>query len=101
MARFGRIHDNASSPADAPQDRPLAPRAHSLVCLMGVALDSGNLGVTVESLALIGLVNKYCPDARIALLTEHPDGGAHTAQIGDRSIPVEIVNGRVDLKRPI
>ncbi len=68
---------------------------------MGVALDSGNLGVTAESLALIGLVNKYCPDARIALLTEHPDGGAHTAQIGDRSIPVEIVNGRVDLKRPI
>lgn len=99
-ARFGRTAE-ATTPESAPVHRPLVPQKHSLICLLGAVLDSGDLGVTSVSVSLIGLVRTYCPDARILLMIEHPSGEPQIARVGDEEVRVEVVNGRLESRRPV
>lgn len=99
-ARFGKINSATVDPTSS-IGRLQGPQKHSLVCLMGTVLDSGDLGVVAASTALVGLVREHCPEARIVLMIEHPSGESQTARFGEREILVEVVPGRLDPRRPL
>lgn len=82
-------------------NRPLAPQTHTSICLMGVALDSGDLGVVALSVATIALVRECCPDARIRLLIEHPSAESQIARVGDEDVSVDVVNARLNFRKPL
>ena len=102
MPRFGQLAgDSRVAPAETPAARPLGLHAHEHVCLLGAALDGGDLGVKAQTVALIGLVRKYSPGARITLLIEHPSPEPQVARVGAEEVKVDVVNGRVEWKRPV
>jgi len=92
--RFGRVGSSSVS-SQAMGDLPITLQKHTTICLMGVALDSGDLGVVALSTALVGLVRQFCPDARIVLLVEHPSGESQTALLGSEAVSVDVVNAQI------
>ncbi|HMP77562.1 MAG TPA: polysaccharide pyruvyl transferase family protein [Kiritimatiellia bacterium] len=102
MARFGQLAPGGGVAAEsAPVGRPHALKSHEHVCLLGAALDGGDLGVTAQTLALIHLIRTYNPGARISLLIEHPSPEPQVARVGGQTVSVEVVNGRLEMKRPV
>lgn len=77
--------------AKAEQDQSASYR----VCLMGAAMDVGNLGVRALGASLVRLIEEHRPGAHIALLYGHSSGGWREIAALGHPVRVEVINYRL------
>lgn len=68
------------------------------VCIMGAALDTGNMGVSALGTSLVTLALGQQPDARIFFFVGRREEGLYHVRIGDRQIRIPVVNFRLSPK---
>lgn len=64
-------------------------------CLMGAALDTGNMGVSALATSVVTLVVGQQPDARIFFFVGRRGEDPYQIQIGDRKLTIPVINFRL------
>jgi len=65
------------------------------VCLMGAALDTGNMGVSALATSVVTLVLGQQPDARISFFVARRGEDPYHIRIGDRQLRIPVINFRL------
>lgn len=68
------------------------------ICLLGAALDTGNMGVSALSVSLIGLIKEIIPNAEIYLLIGNQNSIPQSIIINKKPEKINIVNYRLSPK---
>ncbi len=68
------------------------------VCLLGAAMDSGNMGVSALGASVIGIIKNIVPDAELNLLIGNRSSEPQFLQHGNKKIKLNIINYRLSLK---
>jgi polysaccharide pyruvyl transferase WcaK-like protein len=71
------------------------PKKEYHACLMGAALDTGNLGVSALAASLVKIIVGMQPASKISLLVGNRPPGTRTLTFADRVVTVRVVNCRL------